>query len=207
MADGLDRAIGALSQPHGHVSRAQLLRLGLSDGAIKARLRLGRLIRVHVGVYAVGYVRTDPVARAAAAVLACGPGAVLSHASAAALWGFRKRWPSSIEVTTATARRRAGIKVHRSGTLSRPDITRHRGIPVTTAVRTLIDLAPGLSDRQMIRMINEALLSNYLRTADLNGTCLARFIDDNGLSGAPSRTSSGRSCAASSFPRRSTTST
>jgi len=71
---------------HGHVTRAQLLALGLSSRAISRRIESGELVVVHAGVYAVGYVRTDPLARAAAAVLACGEDAVLSHASAAALW-------------------------------------------------------------------------------------------------------------------------
>lgn len=75
---------------HGHVTRAQLLALGLSSRAISRRIESGELVVVHAGVYAVGYVRTDPLARAAAAVLACGEDALLSHASAAALWDMGK---------------------------------------------------------------------------------------------------------------------
>jgi hypothetical protein len=72
----------------------------------------GELIAVHTGVYAVGYLRVEPVARAMAAVLACGESAVLSHDSAAALWGLR-RWPDIPEVTTPDHVRRPNITTHR----------------------------------------------------------------------------------------------
>jgi len=70
---------------HGHITRAQLLALGFSARTISYMVARGELIRVHAGVYAVGYLRVEPVARAMAAVLACGKDAVLSHDSAAAL--------------------------------------------------------------------------------------------------------------------------
>jgi hypothetical protein len=72
---------------HGHVTRKQLLGLGVGRGAITSSLESGRYVAVHKGVYCVGPRRDDPVSRAAAAVLACGPGALLSHESAASLWG------------------------------------------------------------------------------------------------------------------------
>jgi very-short-patch-repair endonuclease len=85
-----------------------------------------------------------------AAVLACGSGAVLSHTSAGELWGMlRSSRPSSTAEVRPTvshvsvpgdARSRAGIKVHRSRTLSASDVTRRSGIPVTTPSRTLTDL-------------------------------------------------------------------
>ncbi len=83
----------AAEHQHGQVTRAQLLGLGVGVQAIAYRVRTGELIRIHAGVYAVGYRRVEPVARAMAAVLACGQGALLSHDSAAALWGLR-RWPT-----------------------------------------------------------------------------------------------------------------
>jgi hypothetical protein len=165
---GLDRLIGGLARrQHGHVTRRQLLDLGASAYSIKHRVKAGRLIRVHAGVYAVGHLRTSPVARAAAAVLACGPGALLSHGSAAALWGVEKRWRTPIDVTTEHHRRRPGIQIHRSTTLTRRDQTTHLGIRVTSPARTLYDIEPTLSDQALIRAVNDALLSNYLRTADL----------------------------------------
>jgi hypothetical protein len=72
----------------GHVTRAQLLALGWGRDTIAFRVRSGELIPVHSGVYAVGHVPLRAHERSMAAVLACGPGAVLSHAAALALYGL-----------------------------------------------------------------------------------------------------------------------
>ena len=153
------------------------MKLGLSASAVKRRVAAGRLIPVYPGVYAVGYLRRDPVARAAAAVLACGPGAVLSHHSAAALWGFRKWRSGAVDVTAPGKHRKRGIKAHRCALTPR-EVTTHYGIRVTTAARTLVNIAPGLSDRQLARAINDALISNHLRDGDLVGTRLERFVGE-----------------------------
>jgi predicted transcriptional regulator of viral defense system len=88
---GIDQAISRLApRQHRLVTRAQLLALGLDDHAIGYRVRIGRLHRVYRGVYAVGCPPTTAIERAAAAVLACGPQAALSHGSALALWGLRR---------------------------------------------------------------------------------------------------------------------
>jgi very-short-patch-repair endonuclease/predicted transcriptional regulator of viral defense system len=166
--DPLDRLIaGHAARQHGHVTRQQLLDLGASSHAINHRLRAGRLIRVHVGVYAVGHLPATPIGKAAAAVLACGPGALLSHGSAAALWGFQKGWPRAIDVTAKSDRRRPGIQIHRSSTLSRRDATTHHGIRVTSPARTAYDISRDLTDHQLTRTVNDALLSNYLKLSDL----------------------------------------
>ncbi len=86
---------------------------------------------MHAGVYALGYRRNDRLARAAAAVLACGAGAVLSHHSAAALWGFRKWRDGPIDVTAPGEHRRPAVTTHRSA-LNRRGVTTHHGIRVTT---------------------------------------------------------------------------
>ena len=138
----------------------------MSAAQIRVRVARGNLFRVYRGVYAVGHIPTAPVAKAAAAVLACGPGAVLSHASAAALWGFGT-WPKTIEVTAPSALRRPGIRVHRSTTLVRADRTRHLGIPVTTAARTIMDLSPRHSDEQLARIVNDALISRFMYESHL----------------------------------------
>src|SRR3954468_19684563 len=101
-----DARIAALAaRQHGVVSRAQLRELGVGEEATRQRLARGRLHRVHRGVYSVGHEVLSGEARWLSAVLTCGPGAVLSHRSAAALWGIR---PSAlIDVTVPT---RAGRK-------------------------------------------------------------------------------------------------
>lgn len=164
--------IGAListvaGRQHNFVTRAQLLGLGLSKQAITARLHAVELTAVHAGVYAVGAVPTDPVSRAHAAVLACGPRAALSHDSAAALWGLR-RWPSTPEVTARSEKRRPRIHTHRSTTLNAVDITTNYGIPVTTVVRTIVDINRRLTDRQLPRVVNDARLAHHLKPSRLD---------------------------------------
>jgi hypothetical protein len=127
----------------------------------------GDLIAVHAGVYAVGHVDRTPTALAHAAVLACGPEAVLSHNSAAALWGLR-RWPSQPEVMAPARRTRPGLRTHRTSTLSRRDVTTNFGIPVTTVIRTIIDTEPRLTDAQLIRAVQDARHAHQLQPSKLN---------------------------------------
>jgi hypothetical protein len=152
---------------HGHVARRQLLGLGLSRGAIEGRLKSGVYIAVHRGVYGTAPRRNDPVSRAAAAVLACGDGAALSHASAASLWGFLPRWRFPLEVMADGERDRPGITAHRCQSLGPRDITRHWAIPVTSPARTALDLAPRLTTRQLTRLVNNARHDGDLRPASL----------------------------------------
>src|SRR4051794_13965649 len=97
-AKDLDIAAFADAQ-HGVVSRAQLLQAGLTRNEIDHRAETGRLIRLYRGVYAVGHQRLTVQGRWMAAVLACGPGAVLSHQSAGALWDLRRSASGVIHVT------------------------------------------------------------------------------------------------------------
>jgi hypothetical protein len=150
---------------HGYVTRSQLLSAGFDRNAIAHRVRAGRLIRAHRGVYAVGHVPPSQHARAMAAVLACGPGAALSHRSAAALWGLT-RWPRTIEVTARTDRRVPGVHTHRSRNLT--DVTTHYGIPTTTPARTLLDLADRLDPASLTRAVNDARLRHLTSPADLD---------------------------------------
>jgi very-short-patch-repair endonuclease len=171
----IDAAIAAIAvRQHGYITRLQLLALGLSRGDIAYRIRIGRLHRVYAGVYAVGVIPTLPVPRAAAAVLACGAGAALSHVSALCLWGWHKPWDVPFEVTAPSDHRRAGIRVHRSTALARQDVRMHLGIRVTSPARTVLDVAPGLSDPALRRVVREARLSPYMRDEAL-ADVVARF--------------------------------
>jgi very-short-patch-repair endonuclease len=93
-----------------------------------------------------------------AAILSCGPEAVLSHQSAATLWGIRTPQRDEIEVSVplGVVRRRSGIVVHRRANLDASDLTSHERIPVTTPVCTLIDIAPRLERDQLEAAINDA---------------------------------------------------
>lgn len=168
MRETFDRLIAAVAaKQFGYITREQLYALGLSRRAIEFRIEVGRLIPVYRGVYAVGYVNRTPVARSCAAVLACGERAMLSHGSAASLWGFYKHWDEPFEVIAPSIRIRRGIKVHRSRTLGRWDITRQLGIRVTTPARTVLDNAPRLTGKRLSRFVNDALRTPYLHVASL----------------------------------------
>jgi hypothetical protein len=140
---------------HGVVARRQLAELGLSRHAVGRLLERGRLHVVHRGVYAVGYRKLTRRGVWLAAVLAAGEGAVLSHRSAAALWGIRDSAPRRIDVTAPRDVRRAGIRVYGSK-LAPDEVTTQEGIPVTTPARTLLDLAALLDEHRLARAAERA---------------------------------------------------
>jgi hypothetical protein len=155
---------GLAERQHGVVALRQLQDLGLCDSAVRKRAG-GRLHRVHRGVYAVGHRLLTERGRWMAAVLACGPKAVLSHRDAAALLGLR---PSSRRKTDVSVpgqvRSRPGIEVHVSATLRPQDVTVHDGIPCTSVARTLLDLGDVVDRRGVERAVEQA---EVLRTFDL----------------------------------------
>lgn len=140
------------------VTREQLRELGFSREAIEHRLRRGRLHPLARGIYLVGWPQLTRERRWMAAVLACGEGSALSHRSAAALWGVAEEAPGRIDVSVRRRfeSRRAGLKVRSRPSLSAKDIVERRGIPLTSVVQTLVDLATELPDGRLERAVNEA---------------------------------------------------
>lgn len=132
---------------------------GLTSKAIAHRIQTGRLHRLRRGVYAVGRPDVGQRGRWMAAVLSCGPVALLSHRSAAVLWGLADAsLEAEIEVVVprTAVRRRSGIRVHRRvdlGPEHRREIT---GVPLTDPVSTLVDLASCVVEWRVERAINEA---------------------------------------------------
>jgi very-short-patch-repair endonuclease len=147
------------------LTRAQLLNAGVHPGTIKRWVNAGRLIRLHRGVYALGHRPPSPHARTMAAVLACGRGAVLSHRSAAKLYGLIP-YSGPIEITAPTKRTRPGLIVHRHRLTDR-DVTSHWGIPTTTPSRTLTDLAGTLDPASLTRAVNDARVAKLMSRDDL----------------------------------------
>jgi very-short-patch-repair endonuclease len=162
---------------HGVISVRQLYSLGLSDRQVRKRVAEGSLHRLHRGVYVVGRLTQD--GRWLGAVVACGKPAVLSHQAAGELWALRRRTRGrAVDVTVPRAagrRGRAGITVHRVPTLRLDERTLHHGIPVTTPVRTLLDLATILPRRQLERAIDEADRLGLCTEEGLNGIVKAQF--------------------------------
>jgi very-short-patch-repair endonuclease len=151
---------------------AQLRAAGISSSAIGDRVAVGRLHRVHRGVYAVGHSALREEGQWLAAVLACGERAILSHRSAAALWGIlpsgrakgtdRLSGRSADRAIDVTVRgssgraRRRGINLHRSRTLLPSESTVRAAIPVTKPGRTLDDLRRVVTPKEFAAAVREA---------------------------------------------------
>jgi hypothetical protein len=173
--DDTRRVAQLAARQHGNVTHAQLQSLGLSPGAIEDRHDQGWLIRRHTGVFAVGHVPRTRESRWLAAVLALGDGAVLGHVAAGALWRMLAGAAVTevIVPTTAGHPKRDGIVVHRQR-LPASHVTVHRGIPVTTPIRTLLDLASMLSLGALAKAFEQAQVVLHLPPAPLAAEVLAR---------------------------------
>jgi predicted transcriptional regulator of viral defense system len=196
-----DLALIARAQ-HGVVTRAQLLRAGVSAREIRHRLKTGALLREHRGVYRVGHRAPSREATYLAAVLACGEGALLSGRAAAHLLGLIKGSAPAPEVTAPTERRIHGVRTRRSRRIGPRDATTSRAIPVTTVARTLVDLAAGLPLEDLARACHEAgvrygttpleveaVLLRRQNSPALRGcakSCAARFASPSASSSASS---------------------
>ena len=146
------RVAAIAERQHGVVARQQLLSAGVSSSTAARWLQAGHLHRLHRGVYAVGHRSVTRWGRWLAAVLACGPAAALVGTSATHLLGLVRPWridPVHVCVTDLSKRSPRGIIVHRPRSLDPRDLTRCRGIPVTTATRTLFDLASMVTPREL----------------------------------------------------------
>jgi very-short-patch-repair endonuclease len=167
---GAWHTINALAaRQRGLVTRRQLTSAGVSGARIDRELKEGRLHRVHQGVYRVGPVVAAHAAELAA-VLACGEAAVLSHFAASALWRMlrRPRDVDRIDVSvTGADRRHPGIRVWRRRALQSADVTRFEGIPITTPTRTLLDIAPLVTARELEQALARALRGELTTEAQL----------------------------------------
>ena len=161
--DALVAAIAAAQ--HGAVSLGQLCDLGLSERAVHSRVDSGRLHRVHHSVYSlVPLTLLGRNGAFMAAVLACGPGAAISHRSAAALHEIRRTDRTNIDVTIPqrSPRKHRRLDIHRSTTLAPEDVTTVHAIPCTTVARTLLDLAQVIKGRPLERALDQAEILELL---------------------------------------------
>lgn len=162
-ATARERAVVEIAaRQRGVIARTQLLAAGLGSGAIEARLRSGRLHRLHRGVYLLGGALAVSGAREMAAVLALGPGALVSHRSAARIWGMipsADGGPVEITVPGRNPRSRPGIRLHRVRALGPQDVGMRSGLPLTSPARTVLDLAVG----EPIRVVEQALAEGLRR--------------------------------------------
>lgn len=156
------------ARQHNLVTTRQMHGLGFDNAGIRRRAGAARLHRIHHGVYAVGTPNLTREGWYLAAVLAAGADAVLSHASAAALWRIAKAPLSPVHVTAPTRngrKTRPGIQIHRpSGPLEHTTL---RGIAITSPGRTLMDLAEHAAPREIERALDEARFLHLLHQPSL----------------------------------------
>ncbi|HEY2772045.1 MAG TPA: hypothetical protein VGI87_15830 [Solirubrobacteraceae bacterium] len=162
-----DQRIAAIAQhQRSRVGRQQLLAAGIGDGAIKRMVATGALHPRHAGVYAVGHPGSVELGDETAALLACNERAVLSHWTALAMWSLlpiRRQHTVHVTILGQGHPHQPGITVHRTTRLDRKDIRMRHDLPVTSPARTLLDLAPQLTNRQLERALEEALATTATR--------------------------------------------
>lgn len=165
-----ERIAGLAGSQHGVVSRAQLLHVGLSSGAIGRRLASRRFRSLHRGVYLIGPLRPTHADEMAAA-LASGRGALLSHVWGTVLLGLRPRpeplGPIDVSVFRSAHTGRPGIRLHRVKPLADDERTVVEGIPVTAVGRTLVDVASVLGRREIEQCVVAAERLNLITPEEL----------------------------------------
>jgi very-short-patch-repair endonuclease len=166
-ADAAVVAIAARQQ--GMIATSQLAAAGLDGGAVARRCASGWLTRRHRGVYQVGPI-AGPLAAEAAALLACGRRAVLSHRTAAGRWALlilAEGEPVEVTIAGRDPGKHRGVRTHRVRSLVAEDVTRLNGMPLTSPARTLLDLAWSVSAVALARLVEEAQLKRLVSPADL----------------------------------------
>ncbi len=147
------------AERHGVLSRTVLLDAGIGAGTIDDRLRQGRLVSLHRGVYSLGHSQLTDAGWRLAAADAYGPGAALSHISAATAWGILNGSLFPIHVSLAKrsgTATRARTKVHRLMRFDADEVTVRDAIPVTTVSRTILDLAASVRGRRLEQVVRRA---------------------------------------------------
>lgn len=167
---GGDRAVAWVAgRQLGVVASWQLQAAGWRRGTIAHRARNGRLVRLHRGIYLVGHAVPLPGALELAAVLACGADALVSHRSAALLWGVTNVVQEDVEISVVGRHcTHDGIRVHRIGELDPRDRTLNGGIPVTSAARTIIDFAVGAAPDELEWALAEARAKRLVTDRELS---------------------------------------
>lgn len=165
------RVAAIAAQQRGRVARRQMLQAGLSAGQVHHLARTDRLIRLHAGVYAVGHGGFVPLGRETAALLAARPGALLSHVSAARLWGLLRDpddgAPIDVLVDDGWIPRTRGIRGHRSRILAATDRRVRDRLPTCSPARVLLDLAAELDDRRLERAFDDGQIAGIIRPREV----------------------------------------
>ncbi len=168
----------------GRLHRRQLKDAGVSDAMISRWVADGYLHRVLPRVYAVGHTASGPEADLAAALLYAGPGAMLSHATAAWWWELIDRQPPQLHVSTPRSCSSPALHIEIHGRRELPRLL-HRRLPVATVAQTLLDLATQTTERRLKRALAEAdfrrlldprAIEALLRQGQRGGVALRRAL-------------------------------
>jgi hypothetical protein len=154
MESATRRIVALAEQQFGVISRAQLLRCGVSPASIDRWTKRGRLHRVARGVYALGHRKLSLEGELSAALLQAGPGAALSHLTAAWWWELLRYRPNRTHVSAPSRRAfTAAVRVHRPSRIER---RWHRGLPVVSVTQALVQIAPICSFAAVRRALAQA---------------------------------------------------
>jgi len=173
-------------QQAGYFTALQARKVGFSRSLLAYHLRTGRFERVRPRVYRLAQFPASPYEDLYIAWLQAGPDAVISHDTALALYELSDVLPGEIHVTVPrpASRRRQGLRLH-TKRLIQEGVTRYEGLPVTTVLRTLSDVAAvGLPEEQVLQAIREALRrglvtrESLLALAAKRGGRIARLVKD-----------------------------
>ncbi len=151
------------------IALEQLLGAGLGPDAVAYRVKARTMQRLHRGVFLLGAAPPTHMARARAAVMACGEGAVVSHRSAAELFGLLAQSDREVDVTVVGRNPgvHSGIRLHRPRALARHEVTSLRRIPATSVARTIADLAATEPRREVEHAYQEGLYRRILTAGAL----------------------------------------
>lgn len=163
------RCVAVANSQLGLITWEELVATGVAASTLHRWIETGRLHRLHPRVYVLGHVALAPMAKELAAQLTCGAGAVISHASAAYLWGLIQREPGVVDVTLIKRRCRpkAGVRLHTSGRLTHDDVRSKGPLLLTYPAHTVIDLAATADVDELERVVAEARARKLLRDGEL----------------------------------------
>ena len=173
MGNADERIAQIASHQRGRVATRQLTAAGISTSAIGRRAHDGRLFGIHRGVFATGHPGSIELGDETAALLAAGERAALSGLTAGRVWGLLTA-PSDpdevIHVVSPTERRShlPQVLVHHSTLLLPADIRIHRGLPLLSPARTLLDLAEQATVRRTELALDRGLVDRLLRLDELD---------------------------------------
>jgi very-short-patch-repair endonuclease len=173
----------------GNVARRQLLAAGVPRGILDRRLASGYLLPAHQGVYRVAHLAPCPLAKEFAAALACGPGPLVSHRSAAMAYELLEYPVRGVVWLVSTGRRGdgvRGVRVQQTRRMPPEDVGFLGWLPLTSPARTLLDLGavvePGRLETAVARaqarsLVTEAALwEQLLRSRGCRGAAALREL-------------------------------